>query len=43
MVLGLDTLSITEDPQKQITLYDHDMLVKEISDFMTKKFFDALF
>lgn len=45
MVLGLDTPPISEDPQKRITLSDHDIRVKEIPDFVTrntKKFFEAL-
>ena len=45
MVLGLDNPPVSEDLQKRITLSDHDILVKEIPDFVTrntKKFFEAL-
>lgn len=43
--MGLDTPSIFEDPLKRITLFDHKILVKKISDFTSKntnKFFEAI-
>lgn len=46
MVLRLDAPPTSETPKKRITLSDHDILRKEISDFVTKntmKFFEAIF